>query len=145
LKRFSQTTQGDRERAKSPDLSFPKSKRLLKNEQFRAVLAKNLCISNGLLTLYMAANECGHPRLGISISKAVGRAVLRNRLKRLLREVFRQNQHQIPAGFDYLVIIQRIAIKSNESAGPKKASLPIFEQLSVSFLDLVARLKRKIS
>jgi len=145
LKQFSGEKPGNGHRVAPHELSFPKSKRLLKNEQFRAVLAKNLCISNGSLTLYMAANDCGHPRLGISVSKAVGRAVLRNRLKRLVREVFRQNQHRIPAGFDYLIIVSQVAVKSDMPGSCKKASLLTFEQLRTSFLDLVAGLRDKIA
>ena len=144
MKQFSEKKPENKSRVTKPDLSFPKSKRLLKNEQFRAVLAGDMCIRNGLLILYMAVNDCGHSRLGISVSKATGKAVVRNRLKRLLREVFRQNQHQIPAGFDYLVMIQRFAIKSNESSGPKKASLPTFEQVRESFLALVSKLRKRI-
>jgi len=85
--------------------SFPKSKRLVSNSQFKAVLAHNLRASNGLLTLYIAENHCECARLGISIGKSCGKAVVRNRLKRLLREAFRQNPQQIPAGLDYVVII----------------------------------------
>ncbi|MHC4482379.1 MAG: ribonuclease P protein component [Planctomycetota bacterium] len=85
--------------------SFPKTKRLVSNRQFRTVLARNLRVSDGLLTLFMAENDCGHPRLGVSVGKSSGKAVVRNRLKRLVREAFRQSQNQIPAGFDYLLMI----------------------------------------
>ena len=72
--------------------SFPKEKRLVSNRQFKAVLARGLRLSNGLLTLCMGENDCGYPRLGVSVSKSCGNAVVRNRLKRLLREAFRQSQ-----------------------------------------------------
>jgi ribonuclease P protein component len=81
-------------------LSFPKSKRLLNNDDFKAVLAKSEKASNGLITLYVAENTFDFPRLGVSVGKACGNSVVRNRLKRLLREIFRQNQHHIPQGLD---------------------------------------------
>ena len=86
-------------------LYFPKSSRLVKNEQFRAVLAQKRRFSDNLLTLYIAENGLGHSRLGVSVGKSLGSAVVRNRLKRLLREAFRQNQGQLPSGFDYLLMI----------------------------------------
>jgi len=100
--------------------SFPKKKRLISNEQFKAVLARSRRSSNGLLILYMAENDCGYSRLGVSVGKSHGNAVVRNRLKRLLREVFRQSQDSIPAGFDYLLMISpRRSKKSTfDSAGP---------------------------
>jgi len=97
--------------------SFPKEKRLVNNRQFKAVLARGLRLSNGLLTLYMAENDCGYPRLGVSVSKSCGNAVVRNRLKRLLREAFRQSQDRIPAGFDYLLMIHPVREKRNLSQG----------------------------
>ncbi|MFC1676534.1 ribonuclease P protein component [Planctomycetota bacterium] len=85
--------------------SFSKSKRLVKNEQFKTVLAQKRRFSDNLLTLYIAENDIGHSRLGISVGKSLGFAVIRNRLKRLLREAFRQNQEQLPSGYDYLLMI----------------------------------------
>jgi ribonuclease P protein component len=84
-------------------LKFSKTSRLLKNSQFRGVISKRLSARDELLIVSVNQNDCGKPRLGVSISKHCGSAVVRNRLKRLIREVFRQNQHLIPAGFDYVV------------------------------------------
>ena len=86
-------------------LAFPKTRRLVSNRQFKAVLDHGRRAGNSLLTLYAAENGCGHPRLGISVGKSSGKAVVRNRLKRLLREAFRQNQDHIPPSFDYVLMI----------------------------------------
>ena len=129
--------------------SFPKEKRLVNNRQFKAVLARGLRLSNGLLTLYMAQNDCGYPRLGVSVSKSCGNAVVRNRLKRLLREAFRQSQDRIPAGFDYLLMISPPRFLAKARAGVKKSDtektvrLPTFEQVKDSFLALVQELTRR--
>ena len=122
--------------------SFPKSKRLVRNSQFKDVLGRGLRVSDGVLTLYMAKNECGYPRLGVSVGKFWGNAVVRNRLKRLLREAFRQSQDQIPAGFDYLLMISRSWGKSDKS-GPKEAVKQLtFEQVRASLLALVNQVRR---
>ncbi len=130
--------------------SFPKKKRLVSNRQFKAVLSRGLRLSlgllpesNGLLTLYMAENNCGYPRLGISVKKSCGNAVVRNRLKRLLREAFRQSQDRIPAGFDYLLMISpqlyRVGFSPPNSLGGASPTLRhlTFEQVKDSFLSLV--------
>jgi ribonuclease P protein component len=123
--------------------SFPKKKRLVNNKQFKAVLAQGQRLSNELLTLYMAKNDCGFPRLGISVKKSCGNAVTRNRLKRLLREAFRQSQDQIPAEFDYFLMFSPqwlSKLNADSAPGSRKGCLTAqltFEQVKDSFLSLV--------
>ncbi len=134
--------------------SFGKDKRLVNNKQFKTVLARNLCATDGFLMLYMAENKYDYPRLGVSVSKSCGNAVVRNRLKRLLREAFRQHALGVPAGFDYLLMISPKWSKKSNKACPELAegsidskktiSQPTFEQVQNSFLALVKEIVEKI-
>ncbi|MDH4239539.1 MAG: ribonuclease P protein component [Phycisphaerae bacterium] len=119
--------------------SFPKSKRLIRGRQFKDVLDRGLRTSDRVLTLYMAQNDCGHPRLGVSVGKFWGNAVMRNRLKRLLREAFRQSQDQFPAGFDYVLMISRNWGKSDKSGLKEAVKQLTFEQVRASLLALVKK------
>ncbi len=127
-------------------LSFPKNKRLLTSRQFKAVLNKRLRAADELMILFMAANELDHPRLGISIPRSIKKAVLRNRLKRLIREAFRLVQHQIPQSFDYLVLISAELAVSDEEKQPKEIIKNLsLEQVQNSFLCLAEQIRQSRS
>lgn len=126
--------------------SLPKGARLVRNSQFRAVLADGVCASDEMLVLYMSKNDCGWARLGVSVGKACGKAVLRNRLKRLIREAFRQEREKIAPGFDYVVMVSpRLAKKTRESQTSAAARGIKLGQIRGSFLALAQEARRKIN
>jgi ribonuclease P protein component len=84
--------------------TFPQTHRLKTPAEFKAVYDKKRSVSDGLLVVYAAANGRPHPRVGLSVSRKVGNAVVRNRWKRLFREAFRLHQHTLPAGLDFILI-----------------------------------------
>lgn len=76
---------------------FSRELRLLTPTHFQQVFEKATPAVSPQLTLLARANSLHHPRLGITIAKKkVRKAHERNRLKRLIRESFRLNQHQLP-------------------------------------------------
>jgi ribonuclease P protein component len=122
--------------------SFPKASRLLVNSQFRFVLAKRLSARDELLLLYACENGLDYPRLGISIGKSCGNAVVRNRLKRLLREAFRQNKQLIAPGFDFMVSMSPQWVRQTSQTKDAKAASRVIKlaQICDSFLRLAAQL-----
>jgi ribonuclease P protein component len=89
-----------------PSYSFPKSLHLRLPAEFDAVYAGKTRESRGPLTVYSLPNALGHPRLGMSVSRKVGTAVRRNRIRRLLREAFRLLQHDLPRAYDWVVVVR---------------------------------------
>lgn len=87
-----------------PTFGFPQTLRLKTPAQFKAVYDKKRSVSDGLLVVYAAVNGLPHPRVGLSVSRKVGNAVVRNRWKRLLREAFRLSQQSLPVGLDFILI-----------------------------------------
>ncbi len=84
--------------------------RLTRARQFDAVFAANVRATAGPLVVWGAPNDVGHPRLGLAISRRAGNAVVRNRMRRLLRESFRLLQHDLPStdrGYDLVVGARR--------------------------------------
>ena len=82
------------------------AQRLHGRRAFEAVFDGRLRKNVGPLSLWGRPNELSYSRLGLSVSRRVGHAVKRNRLKRLLREAFRLQQHELPAGYDVVVVIR---------------------------------------
>ena len=86
--------------------SFPKSLHLRTPREFAAVYDAKVRESRGPLLVYALPNGLHHPRIGLSTSRKVGTAVRRNRIRRLLREAFRLMQHDLPHGYDLVVVVR---------------------------------------
>ncbi len=80
--------------------------RLRRPAEFRRVYDCRAAASNAIVLVYAVENTLGFTRFGVSVSRKLGGAVQRNRLRRLLREAFRLSRAQLPAGLD-LVLIPR--------------------------------------
>ncbi|MBN8598935.1 MAG: ribonuclease P protein component [Planctomycetes bacterium] len=78
-------------------LLFRPKHRLTHRRQFEAVHEARMKTPCGPLTIHSRRNGLPHPRLGMSIGRAFGGAVQRNRLKRCLREAFRLLQLDVPS------------------------------------------------
>jgi ribonuclease P protein component len=90
------------------DQRFPKSNRLKSPADFRRVFDRRRSATNGRITVCGCENDLGITRLGVSVSRKVGGAVVRNRWKRMLREAFRLSFEKLPTGVD-LVIVAKVA------------------------------------
>jgi len=82
--------------------------RLSRSRDFDAVYRQGRSTSTRFLVLYWFDREedPGEPRLGLAVPKAVGNAVARNRIKRQLREAWRERLAEIPPGRDYVLIVK---------------------------------------
>lgn len=87
-----------------------KEERLRKNPEFRLVYRRGRSFATATLVLYVFKNNKGINRIGISVSKKVGKSVVRSRVKRLISESARLNKQDLKQGYD-LVFVARSASK----------------------------------
>lgn len=116
------------------DCRFPPEYRLKKSAQFQAVFDQATSVADQLLVVYVAANELPHPRIGLTVSRKAGNAVVRNLYKRRLREAFRLQRRELPAGYDFVLMPRR----GNTPKGtkPKRKAVPTLERLAQSMRQL---------
>ena len=88
---------------------FPRGERLRKRREFLAAYDRGAKIPTAYFVLYILENNLPHPRLGITVSRKIGPAVVRNRIKRQLREIFRKNKSAISPPCDVVVNAKRSA------------------------------------
>ena len=83
---------------------FPKRFRVLKSADYQRIQREGHRYHTSSFTLLMLSSTQPNTRLGIIATKKIGNAVVRNRVKRRLREVFRQHRDYFPEGADIVVI-----------------------------------------
>ena len=117
---------------------------LKKNQDFKKVYNHRRSVANRLLVLYVKKNDFTTNRIGISISKKVGQAVTRNRIKRIIKEHIRLNEAKVKGirndikekGHD-IVIVVRVAAADL----PKEKT---FEKIGRALFDLLEKQKVKV-
>jgi ribonuclease P protein component len=94
--------------------------RLSRSRDFDAVYRHGASVSTRYLTLHWFPREGdddGAPRLGLAVPRAVGSAVVRNRVKRLLRETWRELLPDVPFGRDYVLAARPGLAEPTETRG----------------------------
>jgi ribonuclease P protein component len=93
----------------APRATFRKHEHVRRPADFRRAFDRRRPASDAVLVVHAVENGLSHARLGISVGrKKVRKATARNRIKRLVREAFRQNKAELPTGVD-LVVVPRSA------------------------------------
>lgn len=101
---------------------------LKENRQFRRLYAKGKSSATPYLAFYCRRNGQKSSRLGITVGGKVGKAVLRNKVRRRLREIYRLHEDKLQPGYD-LVVVARV-----------KAGICRYAVLEQSFLQLAKKL-----
>lgn len=83
--------------------------------------------SNSFLVLYAKKNRLEANRVGVTVSKKLGGAVVRNRVRRRLREVYRLNESRFAAGWDIVVVARSRCITAD------------FEKITAAYLSLAEK------
>ena len=112
-------------------LGFRPHEHLRRPSDFRRVYDYRRSLSDARLIIYAYPNGLPYLRLGLSVSRKVGQAVYRNRLRRLYREAFRLSRPSLPAGLDLVLI-------------PRGQEEPSLEDLRRSLPHLIRQLARRI-
>lgn len=113
---------------------FDKARKVKRSADFQLVYRARIRVYNERLTVCCRPTTPDAPsRLGLSVSKKVGKAFVRNRWKRLLREAFRLRRRELPLGFDFIVIPTR------------QEKVPSLETLADDLTKLSRRCVRKAS
>ena len=95
-----------------PDQALPRALRLRKRGEFIAVQGSGRKLHTDSFLVFVRARRDGDTapaRLGVTVSKKVGNAVSRNRVKRLVREAFRRRKAWFPCGLDVVFVAKRAA------------------------------------
>jgi ribonuclease P protein component len=106
------------------DMKFSRSLKL--NHIFQR-LYRTSGVANGYVVLYARKNGTNANRVGITVSKKLGHAVVRNRVRRRLRDVYRLNEDKFQPGWDIVVVARSKAVTAQ------------FQKLTAAYLQLAEK------
>lgn len=84
----------------------------MRRGEFDAVYRTGKRRSNSHFTVFFRANQLPESRFGFSIKKALGGAVVRNRIRRRVREIVRCHRQEIPAGWDIVIHPKKVVLRA---------------------------------
>jgi ribonuclease P protein component len=114
------------------DQRFPRRNRIRHRNDFDRVYEADVYAADQTLVVRGSPNGLGFSRLGLSVSRKVGNAVVRNRWKRLIREAFRKSGPRLPTGFDFVV-------------RPRRGAQPTCAAIAESLPRLAGRVAKRYS
>ncbi len=86
---------------------------LNQNHEFRRIYAKGRSAATPLVVLYCRRNGSGLNRYGITVGTKLGKAVVRNRIRRRLREIYRLHEAAFSAGWDIVAVARSRAVEAD--------------------------------
>ena len=102
--------------------------RVKRNEDFSKIIARKKSFANSCFIIYKDENQIGHGRVGISVSKKLGNAVTRNKIKRQLRYIFQKERLLFEKNIDIVVLPKKgktnfRLLRENTEKALKKAKI----------------------
>jgi len=92
---------------------LPADHRVRKRRDFERAYEEGKKVVTPEFALFMFPNGTSISRLGITTTRRLGKAVIRNRARRLVREAYRTNQQNVPSGYDMVVVVRAPLLKRN--------------------------------
>lgn len=91
-----------------------KRNRIKKNDEFQAVFKSGVSVANRQFVIYMLEKpEQNEMRIGLSVSKKIGKAVIRNQIKRNVRQTFLELKEDLKQNMDYIIIARKPTAEMN--------------------------------
>lgn len=100
------------------------------NQDFKRIYQRGQSYANRLLVVYYLPNKKDYNRLGLSVSKKVGNSVVRNWVKRRIRESYRLNEGYVKKGYD-MILIARVRANGADYISIEKALVHLMKKVNL--------------